>query len=151
MNMHTGTKAPTRYRSGHERRVARSNQGVAISYITQYPIKTLLLLIFETQHDADANPSLLLPSSMKGADCAAQPPEWICCDTVSSRGLVKGGSAPLGMAWEPVSGLPVSTHSGWGRLMRHAGMKGQMGERDCRDIKKRKVRTGENNTSVRGG
>lgn len=41
--------------------------------------------------------------------------------------------------------------------MRHARMKGQMGERDCRGIKKkrkkekRKVRTGENNTRVRGG
>lgn len=36
-----------------------------------------------------ANPPLLLPCSVRGADCAAQPPEWICCDTVSSRGLVK--------------------------------------------------------------
>lgn len=67
---------------------------------------------------------------MKGADCAARPAEWICCDAVSSRGLVKGGSAPLRMAWEPVSGLPVSTHSGRGRLMCHARMKGQTGERD---------------------
>lgn len=43
---------------------------------------------------------------------------------------MKGGSAPLRMAPEPVSGLPVSTHSGRGRLMCHARMKGQTGERD---------------------
>lgn len=57
---------------------------------------------------------------------------------------MKGGSAPLRMAWEPVSGLPVSTHSGRGRLMCHARMKGQTGERGIAGTQKGKVRTGEN-------
>lgn len=51
---------------------------------------------------------------------------------------MKGGSAPLRMAWELVSGLPVSTQSGQGRLMRRMKMKGQMGGRDGRKIKKSK-------------
>lgn len=33
------------------------------------------------------------------------------------EGLMKRSSAPLRMAWELVSGLPVSTQPGWGHLM----------------------------------
>lgn len=51
---------------------------------------------------------------------------------------MKGGSAPLRMAWELVSGLPVSTQSGQGRLMHRMKMKGQLGGRDGRKIKKSK-------------
>lgn len=66
---------------------------------------------------------------------------------------MNGGSAPLRMAWELVSGLPVSTQSRRGHLMHRMRMRGQMGGRDGRDIKKKKkeVCTGENNTRARGG
>lgn len=65
------------------------NQGAAKRWIRQDPISIRLLLIHEPQRDTAAKPSWLLPCSVRGADCATEPPEWICCDTVSSRGLVK--------------------------------------------------------------
>lgn len=40
---------------------------------------------------------------------------------------MKGRSAPLRMAWELVSGLPVSTQPDQGRLMDHMRTVGQMG------------------------
>lgn len=53
---------------------------------------------------------------------------------------MNGGSAPLRMAWELVSGLPVSTQSRRGHLMHRMRMRGQMGGRDGREIKKKKKR-----------
>jgi len=46
------------------------------------------------------------------------------------EGLMKGCSAPLRMAWELVSGLPVSRQPSQGRLMYHMRMRGQMGGRE---------------------
>lgn len=43
---------------------------------------------------------------------------------------MKRGSAPLRMAWELVSGLPVSTQPGWGHLMYCMRMRGQMGGKE---------------------
>lgn len=67
---------------------------------------------------------------------------------------MKRGSAPLRMAWELVSGLPVSTQPGWGRLMYCMRMRGQMGgkeEMDGTGIEKKEGRTGDDNTFIRGG
>lgn len=72
--------------------------------------------------------------------------------TLSLRGPREGGgSAPLRMARELVSGLPVSTQSGRRRLMYHMRMRGQMGGRDGREIKKKRRQEQVKITQVPGG
>ena len=66
---------------------------------------------------------------------------------------MKGGSAPLRMAWELVSGMPVSTQPSWGHLMCRMRMRGQIGGREEMDGRgmEKEARTGENNTCTKGG
>lgn len=86
--------------------------------------------------------------TLKDVDCTGQPPEWIHCDTVSSRASWSR-SAPITMAWELVSGLPVSTQPGWEHLMYCVRMRGQMGENEEMGGRGIEERTGENNVCIR--
>lgn len=64
---------------------------------------------------------------------------------------MKGSSAPLTMAWELVSGLPVSIQPAWERLMYHMRMRGQMGGRKrWMEEREKEKGTGENNTCAKG-
>lgn len=65
--------------------------------------------------------------------------------TLSLRGPREGGGSA------PLSGLPVSTQSGRRRLMYHMRMRGQMGGRDGREIKKKRRQEQVKITQVPGG